>query len=134
MKAMLILAATLSLAACSTAPAGDTGPAPSATTTTSAALNPVGRYEFTTGAQGQVITGMVAITGTPGAYAGQVTTSATPPLPISGVSVQGQSITVTGNSSSGIVSIRMNFSDATNFTGTWEYAGSSGSLTGQRVS
>ncbi|HEX6037859.1 hypothetical protein [Longimicrobium sp.] len=136
MKAKLILAAALSLAACSTAPAVDTGPAPSAGTpasATSAALNPVGHYEFTTAAQGQMVTGMVDIAGSPGAYTGQVTTSATPALPISGVSVQGQSMVITGNSANGNIIIRMNFSNGTAFTGTWEYAGASGSLSGQRV-
>jgi hypothetical protein len=137
MKAKLILAAALSLAACSTAPAGDTGPAPSTTAgaaTTRGALNPVGHYEFTTSAQGQMVTGMVSIAGGPNAYTGQVTTSATPSLPISGVTVEGRSIIVMGTSPNGSISIRMDFADDTNFTGAWEYMGARGTLSGHRTS
>lgn len=138
MKAKLILAAALSLAACSTAPAGDTGPAPSggttSGTTSSAAVNPVGRYEFSTVVSGQPVTGTIEIAGAPSAYTGQITTSITPPLPVSGASVNGREITVTANTPDGPLTFRMNFTDNTAFTGGWELAGDSGSLTGRRVS
>lgn len=135
MKSKLILAAALSLAAaCSTAPAADTGPAPSTGTATAAAVNPVGRYEFATSVQGQVVTGTIEIAGTPGAYTGQITTSITPPLPIAGATANGQEVLVTANTPDGPLAFRMNFTDATNFTGGWELAGDSGSLTGHRVS
>ena len=134
-----ILAAVLSLAAaaCSTAPAPETTPGSTTittTTATSATVNPVGRYEFTTSVQGQMITGGVEIAGTPGAYTGQITTSITPPLPIAGVTATGQQVVVTGNTPDGTITFRMNFTDATNFTGGWELAGDSGALTGRRVS
>lgn len=141
MNRKLILAAVLSLAAaaCSTAPAPESTPAPTSTTvttttSTSAAMNPVGRYEFSTTVQGQIVTGAVEIAGTTGAYTGQITTSITPPLPISGVTVTGQQMVVTGDTPDGTLTFRMNFTDATAFTGGWELAGDSGALTGRRVS
>jgi hypothetical protein len=133
-----ILAAVLSLAAaaCSTAPAPESTPAAAMTTTTtsSAAVNPVGRFEFTTSVQGQMITGAVEIAGAPGAYTGQITTSITQPLPISGVTVDGQQMVVLGNTPDGTLTFRMNFTDATNFSGAWELSGDSGQVTGRRVS
>lgn len=135
MKAKLFLAAlSLSAAACSTAPTSETGPTPAAqTTTASAAVNPVGRYEFATAVQGQPVTGTITITGNPGAYGGEITTSITPPLPIAGATVSGQQITVTGNTPDGTLTFRMNFTDGTNFSGAWELSGDSGNLTGRRL-
>jgi hypothetical protein len=135
-KRILAAVLTLAAAACSTAPAPETSPAAttSASASTSAALNPVGRYEFTTTVQGSPITGAVEIAGTPGAYTGQITTSITPPLPIASVAVNGQEMVVTGNTPDGVLTFRMNFTDATSFTGGWELAGDSGALTGRRVS
>jgi hypothetical protein len=138
MKAKRFLAAALVLAAaaCSTAPAADTGPEPAPTVQAGArgAMDPVGRYEFSTSVQGQAITGGVEISGTPGSYTGRITTSITPPLPISSVTVEGQSMIVTGMTPDGVLTFRMNFSDATSFTGGWELDGDTGQLTGRKVS
>ncbi len=136
MKTRLVLAATLSLAVSACAPAATTtttgtGSAPAAAST--ASVNPVGRYEFATSVQGQPVTGGMTVAGSPGAYTGQITTSATPPLPISSVTATGQQMVVTGNTPDGAFTIRVNFTDATAFTGSWELSGDSGSLTGRRV-
>lgn len=136
MKTRLFLAATLTLAVSACAPAATnagmaTGTAPGAAT--SASVNPVGRYEFTTSFQGQPITGGILVAGTPGAYTGQITTSVTPPLPISSITAMGQEMVVTGNTPDGVLTIRVNFTDATAFAGAWEWSGDSGSLTGRRV-
>lgn len=135
MKAKLVLAAALSLAACSTAPAAETASAPSpSVSTTAAAVNPVGRFEFTTSVQGQPVTGAVEISGTADAYTGQITTSITQPIPISRVTVNGQELVVSADTPDGPVTIHMTFTDANTFSGGWELAGDSGTLTGRRAS
>lgn len=124
-KAFLAVMLLAAVAACSTTPPPPAGPPP---------LNPVGRYEFQTSVQGQGVTGAVEIGGIAGAYTGQITTSITPPLPISGVTVNGQVITVTGDTPDGVLTFTMNFTDGTNFTGGWSLGGDTGTLTGHRVS
>jgi hypothetical protein len=135
MQSKLILAVALSLsaAACSSAPAPETTPSaqPSAS---AAAVNPVGRFEFTTSMGGQPVTGGLMIAGGPGAYTGEITTSMTPPLPVASVTVNGQDLVVTGDTPDGVVTIRLTFTDATHFTGRWELAGGGGTLSGRRVS
>jgi hypothetical protein len=138
MTTRLVLAATLSLAVSACAPAATTtstsgGMAPSSAPASAASVNPVGRFEFTTSVQGQPITGGMLVAGSPGAYTGQITTSVTPPLPISSVTATGQEMVVTGSTPDGVITIRVNFTDATAFTGSWELSGDSGSLTGRRV-
>jgi hypothetical protein len=132
MKVKALLSGVLLLAAAACAPAAQTAAAPAAPAA-SPGLNPVGRYEFSTSVQGQAVTGGVEIAGTAGAYTGQITTSITPPLPISSVAVAGQVITVTGDTPDGVLTFTMNFSDGTNFTGGWTLSGDSGQLTGRRV-
>jgi protein-disulfide isomerase len=137
MKTRLFLAATLTLAVSACAPAATTstgmgaGTAPAASTT--ASVNPVGRYEFTTSVQGQAVTGGMLVAGTPGAYTGQITTSVTPPIPLNTVTATGQEMVLTGSTPDGIITIRMTFTDDTAFTGSWELSGDTGSLTGRRV-
>ncbi|HST59074.1 MAG TPA: hypothetical protein VLK84_10305 [Longimicrobium sp.] len=138
MKTRLFLAATLSLAVSACAPAATTttagtGMGTSSAPASAATVNPVGRYEFATSVQGQPVTGGMTVGGTPGAYTGQITTSITPPLPISSVTATGQQMVVTGSTPDGALTIRVNFTDATAFTGSWELSGDSGSLTGRRV-
>lgn len=105
-----------------------------ATASTADAVNPVGHYEFTTTVQGQAVTGAVHISGSPGAYTGQITNSMTPPLSVTGVTVDGREMVLTGPTRDGTFTVRLTFTDATNFTGTWAMSGDSGSLTGRRVS
>jgi hypothetical protein len=135
MQIKLVLTAALALAAaaCSTAPMPESTPAATASASTAVAVNPVGRYEFTTNAQGQTVTGTIEIAGTTGAYTGQITTSHTPPLPISSVLVDGRQVTVSGNASFGPVGMTLNFTDANSFTGSWSMGGDTGELTGRRV-
>lgn len=145
MKMKLSLAAAISLlaVACAAPRPAPVAVEPVSTTTTTtttttvstaAAVNPVGHYEFATTVQGQPVTGAVHISGSPGAYTGQITNSMTPPLSVTGVTVDGREMVLTGPTRDGTFTIRLNFTDATNFTGTWAMSGDSGSLTGRRVS
>lgn len=120
-KAFLAAMLVLLVAACASAPRG-AGP-----------LNPVGRYQFATSVQGNPVTGTMDVTGSAGAYTGQITTSITPPIPITGVTVMGREMIVTGNTPDGPITIRMNFAEGTAFTGSWELSGDSGTMTGNRV-
>lgn len=133
MKRTLAAALTLLAAACApAAPPAD--PMPSGTTTapTSAALNPVGVFNFRTMVGGGEVTGAVEVTGTAGAYGGRIRTSITPDIPITGVRVSGQEMIVTGNTPDGPLSINMTFT-GNSFTGSWALSGDSGSLSGQRA-
>lgn len=128
-------AALVLLAACAPAATpGDPTPAPTAppaVTTTSAAVNPVGTFEFTTSVNGDMVTGSVEVTGTPGAYGGTIRTSATPDIPVTGVTTNGQQMVVTADTPDGELTIAMNFTGDT-FTGGWTLGGGSGEMRGQR--
>jgi hypothetical protein len=138
MKPIATALLLVSLAACATAPAADPAPAPPPSPPPApaapAALNPVGKFDFATTVNGQAVTGTMEITGTPGAYAGRITSSATEPLTISGVTVEGQSMTVTGETGNGTITIRMSFAADGTFTGAWSLGGDGAPLTGRRTS
>jgi hypothetical protein len=139
MKAFATVLLLLSAAACTATPAAEPAPAPQpmaapAPPPAPAAVNPVGKYEFATTLQGQPLTGTLEVTGTPGAYAGRITSSATEPIPITGVTVEGQSMTVTGETPSGTLTIKMNFTEGGAFTGGWTLGSDGATLTGRRTS
>jgi hypothetical protein len=137
MKAFATALLLISAAACTTAPASMPAPAPAAAAappSAPAAVNPVGKYEFTTSLQGQMLTGTMEITGTLGAYAGRITSSATEPISITTVTVEGQNMTVVGETPNGPLTIKMTFAEAGAFTGNWTLAGDGATLTGKRVS
>ena len=133
MKQTLSAAALVLLAAC--APAADpaAGPAPGAMTTVAAApaLNPVGVFEFTTTVNGNPLTGTVEITGQPGAYGGVIRTSATADLPITGVRVEGDQLTVLSSVDGQELVLRMTFA-GDDFTGGWSMPNDGGDLAGRR--
>jgi len=128
----------VSAAACAPAPGAMPAPAapPAAAVAPAApaALNPVGRYEFSTSLQGQLLTGTLEIAGTAGAYTGRITSSATEPIPITAVTVTGQEMVVAGETPNGTLTIHMTFAGGPNFTGNWTLAGDGAPLTGRRVS
>jgi hypothetical protein len=139
MKTLATALLLISAAACAPAPAAAPAamPAPAAPPAAAAmpaALNPVGRYEFATTLQGQALTGTMEISGTAGAYTGRITSSATDPIPITAVTVDGRKMVVTGEAETGTLTIRMTFTDGPNFTGEWTLAGDGATLTGHRVS
>lgn len=123
-----------SAAACATTPAAEPAPAAApAAAPVPAALNPVGRYEFATSLNGQALTGTMEITGTAGAYHGTITSSATEPLPITTVTVEGQNLTVVGDTPNGPLTIRITCAADGSFTGGWTLAGDGATLTGHRA-
>jgi hypothetical protein len=126
----------ISAAACAPAPAAAPAPmpAPAAAAPAASALNPVGKYEFTTSLQGQPLNGTMEVTGSPGAYRGSISTPATETIEITGVTVTGREVVVTGELPDGTLTIRMTFTDGPNFTGNWTLAGDGAALTGHRVS
>jgi hypothetical protein len=139
MKAFATVLLLLSAAACTATPAAEPTPAPRpmaapAPPPAPAAVNPVGKYEFATSLQGQPLTGTLEITGTPGAYAGRITSSATEPIPITAVTVEGQTMTVAGETPNGTLTIRMTMAADGTFTGGWTLGSDGATLTGRRTS
>ncbi|HEY0021277.1 MAG TPA: hypothetical protein VGB24_00145 [Longimicrobium sp.] len=139
MKTILAATLALGLAACATANTGTPAPETTATTMTttvattpSAALNPVGAYEFATQVGGQDVTGTMEITGTPGAYTGRLVTNHFPEFPVRSASAAGQEMTVVAETPNGNVTFRLTFTGNA-FTGGWTQGGDSGAITGRRT-
>jgi hypothetical protein len=130
---LLLIAAAACATAPSAAPAPAAAPAAPAVAAAPAAVNPVGNYEFTTSLQGQILTGRIEVSGTPGAYAGRVTSSATEPIPITKVAVDGQNLTIEGETPNGTLTIKLTMAADGAFTGNWTLAGDGATLTGKRL-
>lgn len=119
---MLVLAACAS--ASSSAPAAPAVPPP---------VDPVGYFEFATDVEGQLVTGSIEIRQAQnGGYAGVLSTTATEPVPVASVSVDGQQLTVVSSTPDGPATLVLTFTGDT-FTGSWTYAGMSGTMAGKRV-
>lgn len=133
MKRTLVAAAlVLLVSAC--APAADpaAGPAPATTAVAApAALDPVGVFEFTTTVNGNPMSGTVEVTGQPGGYGGVIRTSATPDLPITGVRVEGDQMTVLSSVDGQELVLRLTFA-GNDFTGGWTLGGEGADLAGRR--
>lgn len=122
MKRLLAAALLLLAAACSTAPPPPPAPPP---------LNPVGTFEFQTSVDGNTVTGTAEVTGRDGVYGGVIRTSATPDLPITDVTVEGDTMVVRSTVNGGTLTLRMVFT-GDEFTGGWTLPDDSGTLTGRR--
>ncbi len=111
--------------ACSAAPPAEP-PAP-------APLEPAGTYSFDTIYQGQPVTGKIYITGSAGAYGGEVVPNqGPPPTPILSVTVDGQEVTIIADAGGEDLLITMTF-EGDNYTGVWSLARDSGELSGARL-
>ena len=145
-SSLLVSALAVALAACASslqaAPAGPSSspqpaaapaaaPPPAATTTPATPASAVGVYDFSTNVQGMAVTGVVTITSQGSALGGKISTSATPDVPITSVTVEGQKIVVAAESPDGDVTIEMVMTGQ-DFTGQWWYAGQSGPLSGRK--
>jgi hypothetical protein len=128
---IVLSAIVLSAAGCASAPpAPPAAPAVTALTTP-APVDPVGIFDFTTALEGTVVNGTVTIAKAATGFTGTITTTATEPVPVRTVTVEGQKLTVTADTPDGPVTFVMEFK-GDEFTGSWSYAGMAGTHTGKR--
>jgi hypothetical protein len=126
----------LLLAACASSPREAVPAAPPAIpetrVVTAPVLNPVGDFEYATMTpDGTPVTGIVSISGTPGAYTGSVDAGALGNFPIKNVVVTGQTMTVNAEHPQGPLDLRLAFvADA--FTGSWQLGTDTGEIVGKR--
>ncbi len=96
-------------------------------------FDPAGYFEFVTDAQGTAVSGAIEIRKTDGGgYTGTVSTTATDAMPIGSVTVEGQRLTVVGNTPDGPATLVLVF-EGDGFTGSWEYGGMTGVMSGKRI-
>ena len=138
LRTLIALVSTAALAAC--ASGGGAAPAPVAAAPAPvvlappppAPLNPVGQFEFATEVNGSPMKGVIDIYGSPGAYTGKIASDITPELPLTFVSVSGQTMKLIADTPNGAVTMNVVFSGPA-FTGSWELAGTGGAITGKRT-
>jgi len=98
-----------------------------------AAFEPVGRYDYTTSANGQEVTGTITISGTPGSYTAAMTSNATPEITFKTVTVEGNRITMEGpgpESSTIVINLVVTGTDV---TGDWAMGGMAGEIRGTKT-
>ena len=136
MKTMRWLPVVLLLGACASSqqPATSaTAPSqPAATRQSTAVLDPVGAYEFTTVVDGQTVTGTLHIEGTPGNYKGRILTSVFPEIPVVGASVETNVVNVKASMPDGELNIRM-VMEGSNFKGNWTLGSDGGEFNGKKL-
>jgi hypothetical protein len=97
-------------------------------------VDPVGTFFFQTSYQGQPVDGTVSISGGEGNYSGTVIPhgGVAPPMPITSVTVEGQTITITADFEGELLSFTMVFQgDA--YAGSWTLGSEYGTLSGSRM-
>lgn len=132
MNALRFIPLALVLISCASQPEVAVVPPPPPSQPVIVALAVPGNYEFATAVQGQVVSGTMTITGTPGAYEGRILTSAFPEIPITGATLAGQDMTVRGNMNGGELVLKLKF-EGQKFTGTWELGGDGGEFSGRKL-
>ena len=96
-------------------------------------VDPVGRYEFTMTDDGKPATGSMVVSGTPGAYTGQIKTETRPTVTISMLATSGPVMIVTADVTQGVLVVRMRF-NGDSVTGNWALRTSGGRIAGRRTS
>lgn len=129
-------AVALALAACAHSPqaapsGGAPTPSPSPAVTPARALDPVGVYDYSTTFEGDEVTGTITIAGTPGAYHGTVTSSATADMPIRSVTVRGSTITVTADADNGALVSTFTLTGQ-ELSGEWSLGDATGTTRGRK--
>lgn len=137
MKLFRLMPAIMLVAACASAPEAPaqatTAVTPAASKpSTTAVIDPVGTYEFTTAVDGQTITGTMHVEGTPGNYKGRIVTSAFPEIPIVGASVESNVVILRGSMPEGELTMRLTM-EGQEFKGNWALGSGSGEVTGKKL-
>jgi hypothetical protein len=114
------------LAACAGARGSSVSPVP-------ADVDPLGRYDFTMTDDGKPATGSMTVTGTPGAYTGQIKTDTRPTVAITMLATSGPVMIVTADVPQGVLVVRMRFV-GDSVSGNWALRSSGGRISGRRVS
>lgn len=126
----------LLLAACASSPRQAVPAAPPAIPepriVTTPVLNPVGAFEYSTATpDGTPLSGVITISGTPGAYTGSIDAGDLGNFPIKGVTVSDQTMTINAEHPEGPLAVRLTFvADA--FTGSWQLGTDTGEMVGKR--
>jgi hypothetical protein len=131
MRALILLA----LAACASSPRSVPEhppriPEPS-TQAVTAAVNPVGEFEYSTVTPDGPLTGTITIGGTPGNYTGTIDAGAMGTFPVKGVTVSGQTMTIASEHPEGPLEVRLTFV-GDEFTGSWHLGAQGGEMAGKR--
>lgn len=131
MRALVLLA----LAACASSPRGVPENPPQIPEPTTrigtAAVNPVGVFEYSTMAPEGPLTGTITIHGTPGNYTGTIDGGTMGTFPVKGVTVSGQVMTIASEHPEGPLEVRLTFV-GDEFTGSWHLGAQSGEIAGKR--
>ena len=125
------LLAVLLVAGCAqSSTEGIAPPSPNPTPPPEPVLDPVGTFDYQTEAMGMPVSGSFTITGSPGSYAGSMT-SDMGAIALRDIVVEGQELTAVGDSPDFIVVFVLVF-DGDSFTGEWDAEGMNGFISGGR--
>ena len=132
MRALVLLA----LAACASSPRARVPETPPqipepATQVVTAAVNPVGEFEYSTMTPDGPLTGTITVRGTPGNYTGTIDGGTMGVFPVKGVTVSGQTMTIASEHPGGPLEVRLTFV-GDEFTGSWHLGAQSGEVAGKR--
>jgi hypothetical protein len=125
----LLMAAAL-VVGCSQSTPNASAPRPDPTPPPEPVLDPVGSFDYQTEAMGMPVSGTITITGSPGAYAGTMT-SDMGTIILRDIGVEGQELSAVGDSPDFVVVFVLVF-DGDSFTGEWDAEGMTGFITGSR--
>ena len=139
LRSLIVVTAAVALTACASGGSGAAAaPAPAMAAPAPvvpakpAPVNPVGTFEFATEVNGSPMKGTMSIVGSPGAYSGKMLSDVLPEVPITSVTVDGQTVKLIADTPNGAVLVNLAFTGAM-FTGNWELGGQSGAMTGKRT-
>ena len=139
LRSLIVVSAAVVLTACASGgPGAAAAPAPVMAAPAPlvpakpAPVNPVGTFEFSTEVNGSPMKGTFSVAGSPGVYTGKMVSDVLPEMPITSVTVDGQTIKLVADTPNGAVVVNLAFNGVM-FTGNWELGGQSGAMTGKRA-